>query len=346
MRAGRGWRIAACLACAAPVMLASGCVKSGISAKAEETNGLFWTIMLLALPVFVLVEGLLVTAIIRFRKRAGDDSPPPQTPGGKGAMTAFFAAPLAIVIVMLYFGETVLADVDRVSNNADLHLVVTGFQWQWSANYVDQGFTVTGKTDKSRMVMEVPVNAVVQVDLRSTDVMHEFYVPDLLFMKNAIPGHPNVFSFKPTKLGTYHGQCAQFCGLSHATMQFDMKVVSAADFQAWVEQQSQPQPADTTSCPAPATAVTLVAEHISWDQTCIAVVANQPFAITIDNRDVGIAHNFAIYTASDLKNRLYLSGDNEGPAVDTFTAPALPAGTYYFQCNIHGPAMAGTLVVS
>jgi len=345
-RGRRARKIAILLACTAPVLLTAGCVKSGISPKAEETSGLFWTIFVLGVPVFALFEGALLTAVVRFRRRRGDLAEAPQTPGGKASMTVIFAIPLLIVSVLLYYGEAVLSDVDSTSDNPDLHLVVTGFQWEWSANYVDQGFTVTGKTNKSHLVMEVPVNDVVQVELRSTDVIHEFYVPDLLFMKNAVPGHPNVFSFQPTKLGTFHGQCAQFCGLSHATMQFDLKVVSAAEFQSWVQEQSQPAAVDTTACPAPASSMTLVAEHISWDQGCIAAVAGQDFALTIDNRDTGIAHNFAIYTASDLKNRLYLSPNSSGPAVQTYTVPALPAGTYYFQCDIHGPAMAGTLIVS
>jgi cytochrome c oxidase subunit 2 len=346
-RVRRGRNIALLLACTAPVLFAGGCAKAGISPKAEETNGLFWTIFLLAVPVFALFEGALLTAVVRFRRRRGDDTEAPQIPGGKVSMSVIFAIPLVIVSVLLYYGEVVLSDVDHTSDNPDLHLVVTGFQWEWSANYVDQGFTVTGKTNKSRLVMEVPVNDVVQVELRSTDVIHEFYVPDLLFMKNAVPGHPNVFSFQPTKLGTFHGQCAQFCGLDHSTMQFDLKVVSAAEFQSWVEDASKPAPVDTSTCPAPSSAVTLVAEHISWDQNCLGVAAGKDFTVTIDNRDTGIAHNFAIYTASDLKHRLFLSSPNiSGPAKATYTVPALPAGTYYFQCDIHGPAMAGTLVVS
>jgi plastocyanin len=111
-----------------------------------------------------------------------------------------------------------------------------------------------------------------------------------------------------------------------------------------VQQQKQPAAANTSCAPSGST-VSLVIEQISWDKGCIAAKAGQPIQVTIDNRDKGIAHNFAVYTSSDLKNRLFLSPDDSGPATTTFTVPALPAGTYYFQCDIHGPAMAGTLVV-
>src|SRR6188472_2319023 len=151
------------------------------------------------------------------------------------------------------------------------------------------------------MVMEVPVNETTRITLKSNDVIHEFYVPDLLFMKNAVPGHTNVFSVTPTKLGTYHSQCAQYCGLWHSKMKFDFKVVSAADFATWVTQEKK----STTpkgSCSPTGSAITLIAHNIQWDQKCIAVEANKPFTVTIDNKDHGIAHDFAVWTNSKLKH--------------------------------------------
>ena len=173
-------------------------MKQGITDKAIEVNNLFYVILWLALPVFVFVEGMLLLSILRFRKRRGDDTLPPQTPGGRGALTAFFAGPLAIVIVLLLFGETAVSRVDRDDSHPAEQLVLTGFQWEWSARYVNEHVIVTGKTNKTPLTMELPVDVTTHVELRSTDVMHEFYVPDLLFMKNAIPGHPNTFTITPT----------------------------------------------------------------------------------------------------------------------------------------------------
>jgi cytochrome c oxidase subunit 2 len=326
-------------------LLTSGCIKEGISDKATEVHGLFYTILWLALPVFAFVEGVLLYCVVRFRKRRHDDAPPRQNPGSPGALAAFFAAPLAIVIVLLAFGESAVANVNRNDPHPMEQLVITGFQWEWSARYVTEKVTVTGKTNKSAMLMELPVDEPTRIELRATDVMHEFYVPDLLYMKNAVPGHPNVFTITPNKVGTYHGQCAQYCGLWHSRMTLTVKVVPQQEFQRWLAQEAQAHVPGSGSCQATGSAFTLVASQTSWDKDCVGVVAGAPFQITITNKDRGIDHNFAIYDSPDLGHRFYLSGTVTGVATKTFTAPALPAGTYYFQCDIHGPAMAGTLVV-
>ena len=337
-------RTAAVAASVAALLLTSGCVKEGISAKATDVHRLFFVILWLALPVFLFVEGMLLVAVVRFRKRAGDESAPPQIPGNRRALTAFFAGPLAIVVLLLAFGEVAVARVDRSDPSPAERLVVTGFQWEWSARYLNEEFTVTGRTLKQPMTMELPVDASTEIELRSTDVIHEFYVPDLLFMKNAVPGHPNVFTIRPTKLGTYRGQCAQYCGLWHSKMTLILKVVPQADFSRWVTRQKTAA-SGAGSCSPRGSKISLVAKTISWDKTCLAVAVGLPFQITIENQDKGIDHDFAIYDTPKLKHRLYLSSKVTGPGTKTFTGPALPAGKYYFQCDIHGPAMSGTFVV-
>jgi cytochrome c oxidase subunit 2 len=337
-------RTAAAVASVAVLLLTSGCVKEGISEKATEVHRLFFIILWLALPVFLFVEGMLLVSIVKFRRRAGDESAPPQIPGSRRALTTFFAGPLAVVVLLLAFGEVAVSRVDRNDPNPAERLVVTGFQWEWSARYVNEEFTVSGHTLKEPMTMELPVDTASEIELRSTDVIHEFYVPDLLFMKNAVPGHPNVFTIRPTKLGTYRGQCAQYCGLWHSKMTLILKVVPQADFQSWVTQRKTAATA-VGGCSPSGSKISLAAKTISWDKTCVGVAVGAPFQITIDNQDEGIAHNFAIYDTPKLKHRLYLSADVTGPETKTFTGPALPAGKYYFQCDIHGPAMAGTLVV-
>jgi cytochrome c oxidase subunit 2 len=76
--------------------------------------------------------------------------------------------------------------------------------------------------------------------LRSVDVIHSFYVPDLLFKRDAIPGRTNVFQFVPDRLGTFHAQCAEFCGLDHTRMTFDVRVVSVPRFDAWLAARGTP----------------------------------------------------------------------------------------------------------
>jgi cytochrome c oxidase subunit II len=334
------------------LLVTSGCgmVKPGISAKAQDTHWLYAYIFWLAVPVFLFVEGMLVFSIIRFRsRRQDDDSEPVQTRGHNTAYAAFFAVPLAIIVGLLTVGETTLSNVDNQEPHPVEHLIVTGSQWQWSARYVKEGVSLSGKTASESspgkpLVMALPVGRTSQISLESADVIHGFYVPDLLFMKNAVPGHPNTITITPTKTGTYKGQCTQFCGLWHSKMTLVMEVLTPAKFQAWMQRQQQAQ-AKSGSCTATGSSITLAAQHITWDKSCIAAVAGKPIQVTINNKDAGVAHNFAIWQDSSLKKRLYQTPNITGPATKTFTAPALPPGKYYFQCDVHGPAMSGTLII-
>jgi len=343
-----GNKVALGAALLAVLVMASGCVRAGVSPKARATHDLFYIILWLALPVFLFVEGMLVLCLVRYRRRAGDDLEPVQDYGNNRALFAFFGVPLVIVVVLLGFGERTLSMVDHVAEHPAQKITVTGFQWQWSATY-PQGFTVTGKTRKSAMVMELPVDRTTQITLKSNDVMHEFYVPDLLFMRNAVPGHPNTFTMHPDKVGTYPGQCAQYCGLWHAQMRFVLKVVPEAAYRAWVRHQigavKRATAAKKASCTKPQDEFTITAHNIQWDKACIAVEAGKPSEVTIVNRDAGIAHDFAVWRSAKLKHRIFVTHKVSGVATKTFKLPALPAGTYYFQCDVHGPAMSGTFVV-
>jgi cytochrome c oxidase subunit 2 len=332
-------------------LVTTGCglVKPGLDAKAQEVHGLWYIILWLALPVFLFVWGMLIIAVIRFRRRRGDESEPVQNPGNNGALVTFFAAPLAIVVLLLAFGEVTVNRVDHVDPRPAERLVVTGSQWQWSARYAKEGISVSGKTatettNGKPLTMAVPLGRSVEVTLESTDVMHGFWIPGMLFMRNAVPGHPNVFTFTPNRAGIYRGQCTQFCGLWHSKMTLVLEVLRPAQFQAWVNLQKKAQ-SKAGSCTPTGSSITLTAQHITWDKTCIAAVAGQPIKVTIINKDAGIAHNFAIWVNSSLKKRLFQTGNISGPATKTYTAPALPAGKYYFQCDVHGPAMSGTLII-
>ena len=332
-------------------LVTTGCglVQTGLDSKAQEVHRLWFIILWLALPVFVFVWGMLAIVIIRYRTRRGDDSEPVQNAGKNGALVTFFAVPLGIIILLLSFGEVTVNKVDHIDPRPAERLVVTGSQWQWSARYAREGISVSGRTatettNGKPLVMAVPLGRSVEVTLESTDVMHGFFIPGMLFMRNAVPGHPNVFTFTPTRAGTYHGQCTQFCGLWHSKMTLVLEVLPQAKFQAWVNLQKKAQ-RKAGSCKPAGSSITLTAQHIQWDKTCIAAVAGQPIKITIINKDAGIAHNFAIWVSSALKKRLFQTGNMSGPATKTYTAPALPAGKYYFQCDVHGPAMSGTLII-
>jgi cytochrome c oxidase subunit II len=329
------------LAAAVVAVLLSSCAKQGITYKAHQVHDLYRLIFMLALPVFVAVEGLLLWNVIRYRKR--DDSPVPQTVGRPITLVGFFLIGAVIIAILFPFGERTLARVDRIQRNPSVDLKLEGFQWEWTAYYQNEGLVVSGKTLKQPLTFELPVDEAVRIELVSRDVMHEFFLPDLLFMRNAIPGHPNVFTFTPTKLGTFNGQCAQFCGLWHSRMTFVLKVVSPADYVAWVKKEKRA--IFLLNCPTTTGAVNVVAKNISWNTNCIAVPADQKVPLVVTNEDAGIDHNFAIYDGLDTKTNFFRSGKFAGVATRSGTLAPLSPGKYYFQCDVHGPAMSGVFIV-
>jgi cytochrome c oxidase subunit II len=324
-------------------LLLAGCARQGASVQGQEIHRLYVLIMILAAPVVVGVEGALLWCVLRYRRRRDeDDRPIPQGAGGPRTLALFFAIPTVIVAFLFPFGERTLADVQRPEPNPAVDLRVEGFQWQWTVYYQNEGFFVTGKTLGSEAELELPVGAPVHVRLESRDVVHEFYLPDFLFMRNALPGRPNDFSFTPNRIGTFHGQCAEFCGLRHDRMTFTLRVVSQADYLDWVTRQKKA--ALEVNC-APTGPLQLVSKDNSWNTNCLATPAGRPLAVQVTNQDAGIQHNFAVYDNAK-RRKTYFQGEKiTGPAVRTYQLQPLPRGRYYFQCDVHGPAMSGTLLV-
>ncbi|HEY7281331.1 MAG TPA: cytochrome c oxidase subunit II [Actinomycetota bacterium] len=325
----------------------SSCAKPGATEQGQEVHRLYLIILGLGGFVFVLVEGLLLWSIVRFRKR--DDTPPPQMLGSNRALVGFFAFGAVIVSVLFPFGEKTLSDVLR-QEPALVNLRVEAFQWQWTAFYLNEGIFTTGHTLKEPMVMELPVDEPVHVTLISRDVMHEFFIPDFLFMRNAIPGHPNTFTFTPNKLGTFQAQCAEYCGLWHSRMTFVVKVVTPPDYATWVKNKTLKGIGG--NCSPKGSSVHVTAKNTSWNTNCIAIAAGSTLSLTMSNEDAGVEHNFGIWPsiqdAIAKKGQLFQTGKFPGVATKSFQVPVtstLPPGRYYFQCDVHGVAMAGAFIV-
>ena len=110
-----------------------------------------------------------------------------------------------------------------------------GFRWSWGFNYVEEGVYDVG-TPGNRPVLWLPVDERARFELVSPDVAHGFWVPDFLFKMDVIPGRMNKFELTPNKLGLFPGKCTELCGLDHARMLFDVKVVSRAEFEAHMDE--------------------------------------------------------------------------------------------------------------
>ncbi|MFB3738375.1 MAG: cytochrome c oxidase subunit II, partial [Candidatus Velamenicoccus archaeovorus] len=336
-------RLLRALALGPSLLLLSACAEQPATSKAVDVHDLYLLILALAGVVFIGVEGMLLFSIVRFRARKGDREEPPQRYGRTRTIVLFFLIGAVIVAVLYPFGEITLARVQRREQPVE-EIQIQGAQWQWSAFYVNEGLVVHGTSFKQPMVMELPVDEPVHIHLTSNDVMHEFFVPAFLFMRNAMPGHPNDFTFTPTELGTFDGQCAEFCGLGHPQMTLVVKVVPEPDFLEWIKREREAVLNQT--CPTSAgNQLHVTAKDVSWDTSCLAVTADQPISLTVTNDDAGIDHNFAVWDGPARKHQFFATGKFPGVATNSYDLSALPAGTYYFQCNVHGPAMSGVFIV-
>lgn len=187
----------------------------------------FWVVV-----IFVVVWTLLIVAIIRFRARPGAPEPKP-VHGNTFLEIAWTIAPA--IILALVAVPTVLAifKTQAAPPRDALHVRVVGHQWWWEFQYPDLGITTASE-------LVVPVHRTVAVDVETADVIHSFWIPAMGGKRDAIPNHVNHMWFTPDSLGTYPGQCAELCGLSHANMHLLLHVRTPQEFEAWVAAQKAP----------------------------------------------------------------------------------------------------------
>ncbi|HEX5367481.1 MAG TPA: cytochrome c oxidase subunit II [Acidimicrobiales bacterium] len=236
-RPPRAWRLA--VLAAAPVLLA-GCELPGFGApepKAKQGESIFslWQgFFLVAMAVGLLVWGLIIYVVVRYRRR--DDTIPRQNPYNVPVEIFYTAAP--VVVVAALFGFSVVAEDDATAVDPDpvARIDVVGFQWSWQFSYVDEDVTVTGEPGQPPE-MVLPVGEPVELRLVSADVNHSFWVPDFLSKRDLIPGVDNEISLTPTETGEYVGRCAEFCGLDHWRMTYTVRVVEPDEYEDWLAAQ-------------------------------------------------------------------------------------------------------------
>lgn len=188
---------------------------------------LFWTAAVLG----AVVIGLIAWCVLRYRS-PGSTELPPQSGGNVPLELVYTAVP--VVVVGVLFAMTVATDAETTTlrHRPALTVDVTGFQWQWRFEYPEQRVAVQGGP-RVPPELVLPADRVVHLRLRSTDVIHSFFVPGFLTKRDVIPGVRNTIEVRPQRTGTYGGHCAEFCGLDHARMNFTVRVVSPAAFAAW-----------------------------------------------------------------------------------------------------------------
>ena len=194
-----------------------------------------------AFAVCALIWGLVLWAVIFHRKRG--DKLPPQARYNMPIEIMYTAIPFVLIAVLFYFTAKDEDYIDKLPSKPAVTVNVLGFQWSWQFRYPQYGVTNVGNMqgEGPLPVLEIPKGETVQFNLTSQDVIHAFWVPEFLFKRDVIPGHPNHFTITATQTGTYTGHCSELCGLYHAKMLFTLKVVTPQQFQAYMAAQQAAQ---------------------------------------------------------------------------------------------------------
>jgi cytochrome c oxidase subunit 2 len=176
--------------------------------------------------------GLMLWAAIAYRRRHKDEVPE-QTKYNIPIEILYTILPLIMVLGLFWFTVRDQTEIITVSNDQDQTVEVVGFRWNWGFNYVDQDAYAVG-TPNLPAELVLPVGEKIRFELVSPDVIHSFWVPAFLFKMDVIPGKTNVFELTPDKVGTYVGKCAELCGVDHARMLFNVRVVERAEYDAYI----------------------------------------------------------------------------------------------------------------
>lgn len=207
------------------------------SDQASALQGLLTLMVSICGAIYLLVVLFLGAAIWRSRKRlapadvAADDR-------GLGRGLAAWAVLITVGLSVLA-GASFLVDraLARADASADPQVRVTAQQWWWRVEYREPG---TGRWIETANELHLPLNRPTRIELRSSDVIHSFWIPNLSGKIDMIPGRDNHLTITPRRAGWVRGQCAEFCGLQHAAMALDAKVETPEEFSAWLTAQARP----------------------------------------------------------------------------------------------------------
>jgi cytochrome c oxidase subunit 2 len=246
-------------------------MRIGVTELSREIHGLhmliFWICVLIAVAVF----SAMIYSIVKFRHSQG--AVPAKFNHSTKVEVIWTVIPIAILVGMAIPAAETLIKIEDTTNS-ELTVKVTGYQWKWHYDYLDQGVsffsTLARDSDAARQLdsgidpnsvenylldvdnrLVVPVDTKVRVLLTAADVLHAWWVPDFGMKKDAIPGFVNELWFRADSTGIYRGQCAELCGRDHGFMPVVVEVMSKEDYASWLA--SQKEDAQPAAAASPAT---------------------------------------------------------------------------------------------
>jgi cytochrome c oxidase subunit 2 len=195
-----------------------------------EIQDLFDAYLWIGVAVAAIVFGAVFFAAIRYRRRPGRE--PSRLSDHRTGELAYVAL-LALIAAGLLVATFRTEDrVDAVSGDPALRIDVTAFQWGWTWRYQD-GTTVTGNND-APPTFAVPTGETIRFTLKSRDVIHAFWIPEQRFKRDAFPNRTTQFDLDFDQAGMNGGVCAEFCGLRHSQMSFNVLALSPSAFSSWL----------------------------------------------------------------------------------------------------------------
>ena len=217
-----------------------GWPQGGITAQSKRMYDLWIGSVVAALAVGFFVWGLIFWCVVRYRKRGQEL--PVQTRFNLPIEVLYTVMPFLVIAVLFYYTAVVQTDVNRVSKNPDVTVEVVAFKWNWQFNYRSgpgaDAQTVASTVGNSNLIpiLVLPVGRTVRIEEHAKDVIHSFWVPELLFKRDVFPGSiRNEFQITVDEEGRYVGRCAELCGTYHSMMNFELVTVSPERYQQYVD---------------------------------------------------------------------------------------------------------------
>lgn len=197
--------------------------------QAPRVDALMWFLMISCGVIFTLVVSVLLYSVWRFRAKPDDDSDGSHIHGNTRLEVAWTILPAVLLAVMAVWAIIVLNENENLDADR-LEIDVQAEQFAWTFSYRDVATPVASGD------LRVPVGRQVRLNMRSLDVIHDFYVPEFRVKEDVVPGIVTTLVFNPDRVGTYQVICAELCGVGHSTMRARVHVMQPGAYRRWLRQ--------------------------------------------------------------------------------------------------------------